>query len=89
MALGATPGNVQVLVFRQGFFTAAMGLAIGLGLTLILMRIVRGVLVGLESRNPGHAWISVGLVSLTAAIACWLPARRAARIDPVSALRQD
>jgi len=89
MALGATPGNVQVLVFRQGFVTAAMGLAIGLGLTLLLMRVLPGALVGLDSVSPGHVWIAVGLVSLTAAIACWLPARRAARIDPMSAQRQD
>lgn len=62
---------------------------LGLGLTLILMRVVRGMLVGFESGNAGKVWIAVGLVSLTAASACWLPARRAARIDPVSALRQD
>jgi putative ABC transport system permease protein len=89
MALGATPGNVQVLVFRQGFFTAAMGLAIGLAFTLLLIRVLRGVLVGIEDGNLGYAWIAVSLVSLSAAIACWLPARRAARISPMSALRQD
>ena len=89
MALGATPGNVQVLVFRQGFLNAAMGLAIGLALTLALLRVLRGLLIGLESGNLGHVWIAVSLVSLSAAIACWLPARRAARIDPMSALRQD
>jgi putative ABC transport system permease protein len=89
MALGATPGNVQVLVFRQGFFTAAIGIATGLALTLLLMRALRGVLVGLEPGNLGDVWIAVGLVSLSAAIACWLPARRASRINPMSALRQD
>ena len=89
MALGATAGNVQVLVFRQGFFTAAVGLAIGLALTLLLIHVLRGVLVGLESGNLGHFWIAVSLVSLSAAIACWLPARRASKINPMSALRQD
>ena len=89
MALGATARNVQVLVFRQGFFTAALGLAIGLALTLLLMHVLRGVLVGLEFGNLGHFWIAVSLVSLSAAIACWLPARRASRINPMSALRQD
>ena len=89
MALGATPGNVQVLVFRQGFFDAAIGLAIGLVLTLVLMRILRGMLVGFEVGKPSHAWVAVVLVAVTAAVACWVPAWRAARIDPMSALRQD
>ena len=89
MALGATPGNVQVLVFRQGFFNAAIGLAIGLVLTLVLMRILRGMLVGFEVGKPSHAWVAVVLVAVTAAVACWVPAWRAARIDPMSALRQD
>jgi ABC-type antimicrobial peptide transport system permease subunit len=89
MALGATPGNVHGLIFRQGFLTVATGLALGLGLTLTLMRALRGVLVGLESGNPSHIWMAAALVSLTAAMACWLPARRATKIDPMSALRQD
>jgi predicted permease len=89
MALGATPENVEALVFRQGFFTAAIGVAIGLGLTLVLMKVLRGVLAGLESGSLGQIWIEVGLVLLTAAVACWLPARRAAKIDPMAALRQE
>jgi putative ABC transport system permease protein len=89
MALGATPGNVQVLVFRQGFLTTAIGLVIGLGVTLILMRVLRGMLIGLESERLSEILIALGLVSFTAAIACWVPARRAARTDPISALRHD
>jgi ABC-type antimicrobial peptide transport system permease subunit len=89
MALGATPGNVLALVFRQGFTNATTGLAIGLGLTIILIRVLRGVLLGLESGASGHVSIAMSLVTLTAAIACWFPARRAARVEPMSALRQD
>jgi predicted permease len=89
VALGATPGKVELLIFRQGFLSAAIGLAIGLGLTFVAMRALRGILAGLESGTFGQVWIEVALVSWTAAIACWLPARRAARIDPVSALRQE
>jgi predicted permease len=88
IALGATPGNVLALVFREGFFNAAMGLAIGLGFTIVLMRVLRGVLAGLESGTYGHVSIALSLVSLTAAIACWFPARRAAKIEPMSALRR-
>lgn len=89
MALGATPANVVSLIFRQGFLTAAIGLAIGLSLTLALTRVLSGLLAGLESGNLKYALIAVVLVSLTAAVACWLPARRAARIDPMEALRTE
>jgi putative ABC transport system permease protein len=89
MALGATPNDVQVLVFRQGFLTTAIGLVIGLSVTLILMRVLRGMLVGLESESLSEISIAVALVSFTGAIACWIPARRAARTDPMSALRHD
>ena len=89
MALGATPGNVQRLVFRQGFLTTAIGLAIGLGATLALMRVLRGMLAGLEAEKLGEMLIAIGLVSVTAALACWVPARRASRIDPMAALRHD
>jgi predicted permease len=89
MALGATPGNVLALVFRQGFLTAATGLVIGLSFTMVLIRVLRGMLAGLESGTFNHGSLAVTLVSLTAAIACWLPARRAARIEPMSALRQN
>jgi putative ABC transport system permease protein len=89
MALGATRSDVQALVFRQGFHSVAIGLGIGLGLTLVLMRVAGGVLTGLKYGNFVHIGTEVGFVCLIAAIACWLPARRAAKIDPMSALRQE
>ncbi len=89
MALGATPRNVQSLVFRQGMFTVTMGLAVGAALTLILMRVMRGVLLGLGPGNPAAMAVAAGLVLVIAATACWAPARRATRIDPMSALREE
>jgi len=89
MALGATSGNVQALVFRQGMFTVAMGLAAGAGLTLVLMRLLRGVLVGLGTGNAAQMAMAAGLVLLTAGMACWAPAWRATRIDPMAALREE
>jgi ABC-type antimicrobial peptide transport system permease subunit len=89
MALGATPGNVETLIFRQGFYTTAIGLGVGLAMTLTFMRVLRGMLTGFESVNFSIGLLAVGLVSLTAAIACWVPARRAARIAPMSALRHE
>jgi predicted permease len=89
LALGATRGSVEALVFRQGFLTAMIGLTFGLGITLALMGILRGMLPGLESAKFGVVWIEVALVALTAALGCWLPARRAAKINPMLALRQE
>jgi putative ABC transport system permease protein len=89
MALGATRGNVEVLIFRQGFVTASIGLTSGLAITLASMRILRAMLPGLQSESSSSLWIEIGLVALTAALGCWLPARRAAKIDPMLALRQE
>jgi predicted permease len=89
IALGATRGGVEALIFRQSFATAIIGLTSGLAITLALMRILRGMLPGLQSGDSGGLWIEIGLVTLTAALGCWLPARRAAKIDPMLALRQE
>ena len=89
IALGATRGNVELLIFRQGFVTASIGLISGLAITLALIRILRGMLPGLQSGNSASLWMEIGLVTLTAALGCWLPARRAAKIDPMLALRQE
>jgi putative ABC transport system permease protein len=89
IALGAPPGNVLGLIFRHGFLTAATGLVVGLACTMLVLRVVRGTLAGLESAIPGYVVMGVILVTLTAAFACLLPAQRAAKIEPMSALRQE
>jgi putative ABC transport system permease protein len=87
MALGATPGDVHALLFRQGFAAIAVGLTLGLGAALSLTPALRGLFVGLESRNQAVVWIAAALVTVTAGMACWIPARRVTKIDPMSALR--
>jgi putative ABC transport system permease protein len=89
VAVGAMPRDVLVLVFRQGFMTVAIGIAIGLGVALVAMHSLRSLVAGLEFGNPAHIWIATGLVALTAGIACWIPARRATRVDPMIALRHE
>ncbi len=89
LALGATPGDVHALLFRQGFTTIAVGLALGLCAAMSLTPALRSLFVGLESRNPAYVWIATVLVTVTAGIACWIPARRVTKIDPMSALRQE
>ena len=89
IALGATRRDVEILVFRQGFLSALIGLVSGLALALILMRVLQSVLVGISSDEFPYLWIEAGTVILAAALACWVPARRASRIDPAVALRQE
>ena len=87
LALGATPGKIHRLVFRQAFFSVAVGLAIGLITTITLMLALRGLMAGLEGGNPLHVFVAASIVSVTALIACWIPARRAMKVDPMFALR--
>ncbi len=89
IALGATPRNVQALVFRGGMLLAGLGIAIGLALALAITRVLRNVLAGLTSNDPVLTASAVALVIATAALACWIPARRATRIDPMLALREE
>jgi putative ABC transport system permease protein len=89
MAVGATPRHVFALIFGQGFLTVAIGLAVGMGGALACMRSLRSVVVGLEAGHAADLWMAAGLATVAAAIACWIPARRAIRTDPISALRQE
>lgn len=89
VAVGAMPRDILALVFRQGYMTVAIGLAIGLGAALVAIHSLRSFLTGLEFGNPAHIWIAIGLVAVSAGMACWIPARRATRIDPMAALREE
>lgn len=89
VALGANPRNVQALVFRGGMRLAMLGIVLGLILALSLARVLRSVLTGLTANDPGLVLLAVALVFAAAALACWIPARRATRIDPMLALREE
>lgn len=84
MALGATPRNVQLLIFRHGMLLAGAGVVIGLSSALAAIRIF-----SLASADAALVALAVALVVATAAVACFIPARRATHIDPMLALRQD
>ena len=86
MAVGATPLRIHALIFRQGFLAVGVGLGLGLAGAIILLRALRGVLAGLEF-HPDQVALAVAAVTLAAIVACWLPSRRATRVDPVAALR--
>jgi len=89
MALGAGARQVQTLVFRQGMRMAGAGIALGILASLALTRALRHTLTGLESASPALFWLALAVVTAAAGVACWIPARRATRIDPLSALRQE
>ncbi len=89
MAVGATPGNIFSLIFRQSFRMVAIGLVCGLTAALVAQRLLEGILLWLEPGHSESTWIATALAVVTAAIACWIPARRATRMDPMPALREE
>jgi predicted permease len=89
VALGAPPTSVMRLVVRQGLTLAGIGIAIGVLVAWFMTRSMQSVLYGIQASDP-ITFVQVALVLLAAALlASWLPARRALRIDPVTALRYD
>jgi predicted permease len=87
MALGARAAGVRWLVLRQAFLLVAAGLAVGLPGAVAASRLVRGLLFGIDPLDPATLVAAALLMLAVAALAASLPARRAARIPPMSALR--
>ena len=87
MALGARPSDILRLVVGHGITLAAIGLAIGIGASLALARLLRSVLYGVSELDPATYLSAIVLFLTVAGFASFLPARRAMRLDPVSALR--
>jgi ABC-type antimicrobial peptide transport system permease subunit len=89
MALGATQNDVLSLIVRQGMTLAISGLATGLTGEFALTRLIRSLLFGVEATDPlTFVGISV-LLAFIALLASYIPAQRAARIDPMVSLRCD
>jgi putative ABC transport system permease protein len=89
IALGATPGDIFGLVVGQGAWLAAIGIVIGGALSLIAGRLLEGLLFGVTARDP---WSLAGVtvvVLIASLAACYLPGRRAVRVDPMVALRAE
>ncbi|HEX6107187.1 MAG TPA: ABC transporter permease [Gemmatimonadales bacterium] len=89
MALGATAGDVRRLIVRRGMGLTAVGLALGLGGALAAGRLVAGFLFGVRAAEPAILTAVVALFAVVALAASWLPAHRAARLDPLRALRAE
>lgn len=89
MALGALPKDVLRLVVGQGSRLALVGVAIGVGAALVLTRLLASLLFGVKTTDPA-TYICVALLLLLVALAaCYFPARRATRVDPMKALRTE
>jgi putative ABC transport system permease protein len=89
IALGATSGNIHRLIFRQGFTPVGLGLATELLFSVALMRVLRGLVAGLDDASPLRIAAAALLVATAAALACWIPTRRATMMDPVAVLREE
>jgi predicted permease len=89
MALGAQAGNVLWLVLRETLLLVSIGVAIGLPAALAATRLTRGMLFGLTENDPLTIALATLVMIVIAAMAGYLPARRAAQVDPMVALRQE
>jgi putative ABC transport system permease protein len=89
VALGASSSNVLALILRQGLRTILIGIAIGLAASLALTRTMESLLFGVRPTDPLTFSAVILLVLVTALLACYIPARRATCVDPMTAIRYE
>jgi putative ABC transport system permease protein len=89
MAIGANPRDVLRMILGQGLVFTVIGVGIGLGIAFFASRVVSGFVVGVSPHDPAIFLSIPVILSVVMIAACWLPARRAARIDPTIALHQE
>jgi putative ABC transport system permease protein len=89
MALGAERADVLRMILRQGLGLALLGVAIGLGASFGLMRLMKTMVFGVTTSDPVTFAAVTGVLVGVALIACWIPAHRATKVDPVIALRYE
>jgi putative ABC transport system permease protein len=87
MSLGAEPRDIVRLVVGQGMSLALLGVAIGIAASLALTRLISTLLFGVSTTDPLAFSLAATVLVTTALIACYLPARRATRVDPIVVLR--
>lgn len=89
VAMGASPRDILKMVLRQGLTVVGIGLAVGVVLALAGTRVMSGLIVGIKPTDPLTFAVVVCLLTAIALFACWVPAHRATRIDPLAALRYE
>jgi len=88
LALGATGGTIVGEVVRRGLRLVTLGAALGIAIALVSSRLLGNVLFGIDPRDPRVFALALAAIVAPALVACLLPARRAAAVDPIEALRQ-
>ena len=89
MALGANARNIMMLVMKRGLWQIAAGLALGLGAAYPVTRLMSSLPIGVSSSNPVIFLVVATVLAAVGLLACWLPAWRAAALDPVKAIRYE
>jgi ABC-type antimicrobial peptide transport system permease subunit len=88
-ALGAEPRQLKRMILRHGLALAAVGMIVGLGVAAVLGRSMSSLLFGISPMDPAAYVAALGIILAAAALASYLPARRAAMIDPMETLRAE
>lgn len=89
LALGATPAQMKTLILGTGLRLLTIGLVLGLAGALATAKLLQSLLFGVSAFNPLTYLLAAALLGAAALFACWWPARRAARVDPIVALRTE
>ena len=88
-ALGARAADLLRLVVRQGMTLALLGIAVGSASAQALTRLIENLLFSVRATDPVILTLAAAMLAFVALLACWFPARRATKVDPLTSLRHD
>jgi ABC-type antimicrobial peptide transport system permease subunit len=89
MALGANTRNILGLIMTRGLWQIAAGVVLGVAAGIPVARLMTSLPLGVSATNPGVFLTVASVLASIGVLACWIPARRAARLDPVKAIRYE